>query len=80
MQDITDIFAAILAEYGSVDIANDAFKKRLPEDAELREAYSEWCHSVGSSEKNGFLDYCEEYLDTQSSKYDSLSDYNDDDN
>ena len=78
MQDITEIFAAILAECGSVDIANDAFKKRLPDDPELREAYKEWCQSVGSSEKHGFLDYCEEYLDSHREIYDSLSDYDDD--
>ena len=33
----------------------------IAEDDYLREDYEEWCHAVGSSEKNGFLDYCEEY-------------------
>ena len=49
----------------------------LPDDPELHAAYREWCASNGSSEKNGFIDFCEEYLAEQDSIYDSLSDYND---
>lgn len=41
---------------------------------ELRERYREWCHEVGSSEKKGFLDYCEEYFESQDSIWDNLKD------
>lgn len=75
--DITEFFISLLHEHGSVDIADYAFKKALHEDSGLREEYAEWCHAVGSSEKNGFLDFCEEYMQNQDSIYDSLSDYND---
>ena len=47
----------------------------LHEDTELREEYREWCDAVGSSEKMGFLDYCDEYMDSQESIYDTLNDY-----
>lgn len=77
MTDITDFFAELLQQQRSIDIANDVFKKRLAEDPELKAQYSEWCSEVGSSEKDGFIDFCEEYLDNQDSIYDSLSDYND---
>jgi len=75
MDDITDIFLHIIRQYGSVDIADAEFKKMIHEDSELREQYKEWCSAVGSSEKMGFLDYCDEYLDSQESIYDTLNDY-----
>ena len=46
-------------------------------DVTLTHTQSEWCHEVGSSEKNGFMDYCDEYLRDQNSVWDTLSDYND---
>lgn len=78
MKDITDFFNDMLRQYGSVDIAEAEFKKQLHEDADLHEMYREWCHEVGSSEKNGFMDYCEEYLESQESIWDNLKDEYDD--
>lgn len=74
MNDITDIFLQVIGQYGSVDIADAEFKKMIHENPELRSEYREWCDAVGSTEKNGFLDYCEEYLADQSSIYDTLAD------
>lgn len=71
---ITDFFNNLLQEYGSIDIAEAEFKKQLHEDSSLRESYRECCHEVGSSEKRGFLDYCEEYLESQESIWDNLKD------
>ena len=73
--DITDIFNSYLANHKSVDIAESAFKHDLSEDPELRQAYKDWCHEVGSSEKKGFLDYSDEYLARQDEVWDSLNDY-----
>lgn len=61
----------------SVDIAEAEFKRTIAEDNQLHTLYREWCHDNGSSERNGFLDFCEEYLESQDSKWDSLSDYDD---
>ena len=69
---ITDFFNELLKEYGSIDIADAELKKQLHEDTELRQLYREWCHEVGSSEKNGFLDYCEEFLESQDSIWENL--------
>ena len=75
---ITDFFQELLKEYGSIDIADAELKKQLHEDAELKARYREWCHEVGSSEKNGFLDYCEEFLESQDSIWENLKDEYDD--
>lgn len=54
MNDITQIFNSLLEQYGSIDIAENEFKKMIAEDDYLREDYEEWCHAVGSSEKMDF--------------------------
>ncbi len=64
-----------MSQYGSIDIANSEFKKLLAEDDNLADEYREWCASVGSSEKMGFLDFCDELLDNQQSIYDTLNDF-----
>lgn len=74
MDDITDLFNDMLHQYGSVDIAEAEFKKMIHEDPDVRQQYRDWCHEVGSSEKRGFLDYCEEYLESQESIWDNLKD------
>ena len=73
MIDITEVFKQYLEQYDSVDIAESEFKKQMHEDPELRTAYRTWCHEVGSSEKRGFMDFCEEYLDNKNDIWDSLS-------
>lgn len=75
MKDITELFQELIQQNGSVDIAEAEFKKLIHEDTELRDEYREWCDAVGSSEKMGFLDYCEEYMESQHSIYDTLNDY-----
>ncbi|MCM1522431.1 MAG: hypothetical protein NC039_07245 [Muribaculaceae bacterium] len=72
--EITDYFNSLLEEYGSIDIAEAEFKKQIHEDPELKAQYREWCHEVGSSEKNGFMDYCEEYFESQDNIWDNLKD------
>ncbi len=75
MTDIVHIFDKIIHQYKSLDIAESEFKKLIAEDCNLRELYKEWCHSVGSSEKQGFWDYCDEYKNSQNSIWDSLNNY-----
>lgn len=77
-RNITDFFDELLREYGSIDIADAELKKQIHEDPELRQLYRDWCHEVGSSEKNGFLDYCEEFLESQDSIWENLKDEYDD--
>lgn len=75
--DITQYFDRLLEQTGSVDIAEAEFKRAIADDAELHRQYREWCHENGSTERNGFMDYCEEFMESQDSKWDTLSDYDD---
>ena len=75
MDNIIDIFNHILHQADSIDVADFEFKKLINEDADIKQMYRQWCHEVGSSEKNGFLDYCEEYMESRDSIWDTLNDY-----
>ena len=73
--DITEYFNYLISQTGSIDMAEAEFKRAIAEDNELHTIYREWCHENGSSERNGFLDFCDEYMESQDSKWDSLNDY-----
>ncbi len=75
MTDITEVFNHYLDQYDSIDIAEAEFKKNLHEDSQLRDEYREWCHYIGSSEKSGFIDYAEEYVENQNDVWNSLNDF-----
>lgn len=73
--DITELFRSLIEQNGSIDVAESEFKKMIAEDDGLRAQYREYCDEVGSSERRGFLDFAEDYMDSQQSLYDSLSDF-----
>ena len=75
MEDITQLFIDIFLQADSVDVAESDFKKMIDEDDELHKRYREWCHEVGSSERRGFLDFCDEYLSDRESVWDNLNDF-----
>lgn len=77
MTDITTIFDELISQHGSIDIAEFEFKKIMHEDDDIHELYRQWCRDNGSSEKNGFFDYCNEYLDTQNDVWNSLNEFED---
>lgn len=79
MDNITDLFDNLLRTCGSVDIAEAEFKRMIAESPELRAEYRQWCHETGHTERRGFLDYADEYIDSQDSVWDSLKDYDDHD-
>ena len=76
-EDITDYFISIITQMPSIDMAEAEFKRALADDEELRRSYREWCHEQSSTEKRGFLDFCEEYVADQNDVWNSLSDYDD---
>lgn len=75
MKPITEIFVEYLDNYGSVDIAESEFKKDIHENPDLKAAYRQWCSDEGSSEKNGFFDFAEQYLSDRNEVWDTLTDY-----
>lgn len=75
MEDLTEYFVNILKQSDSIDIAESEFKRSLIDDDDLKRRYREYCREIGTSEKHGFLDFCEEYMQNQDSIWESLSDY-----
>ncbi len=75
MDNITDIFVSFIKEAPGIDTAESDFKRALIDDPELRRSYREYCREQGTSERNGFIEFCEEYCADRDSVWDSLSDY-----
>jgi hypothetical protein len=75
MNVLTDLFDQLLDSHGSVDFAEAEFKRMISDDPELRADYRLWCQDNGHTERYGFLDYAEEFIDMQNSVWDSLTDY-----
>jgi len=75
MEDITDFFISIIRESHSADMAEATFRQALVDDPDLRRQYREYCREQGNSERRGFLDFCHEYMDGQDERWDSLSDF-----
>ena len=73
MDDIRDIFIDVLNQAGGIDMAEAEFKKMIGADDELHRQYREWCQETGSSERMGFIDFCEEYLSERDEAWDSLN-------
>lgn len=74
VDDITDIFEDLLAQYGSIDMAESEFKMRIHDDPSLRHRYRQWCRENDTTEKRGFFDYCEERAESNDMIWDNLRD------
>lgn len=74
MEDLKNVFDALLRDYGSVDVAEAEFKRLLADDPHLHGQYREWCHVYGHTERHGFLDYAEEYIANQNSVWEAFDD------
>lgn len=76
--DITDFFVSLITSHGSIDVAEAEFKRLVAEDNELRAQYRAWCEESGTTERHGFGDFAQEYLEGRESKWDILDEYSDD--
>lgn len=65
MIDMTNLFNQLLEQTGSVDMAERDFKRMIYDDSALRKQYRAWCSENGYTERNGFLEYCREYINRQ---------------
>lgn len=75
MEEMTDLFINIINQTDSLDMAESEFRRMMVDEPELRRRYRDYCHEVGSSERNGFKDFCEEYMQDQDNVWNSLSDF-----
>lgn len=71
--DIYEVFDQILSAARSVDVAESEFKRLMYEDPLVRTAYREWCNEQGTTEKHGFVDYCQETFDQEESRWETLN-------
>lgn len=73
MIDIIEIFENIIADARSIDMAESEFKRAICDDPELRAAYRKWCQENDTTEKYGFVDWCQERFDEEERLWDTLS-------
>lgn len=73
-EDITELFEQLISQSGQIDIARAEFQRLINDDRQLLLQYRQWCQNQGTTERFGFRDYCEEYLDNESEIFDTLSD------
>jgi hypothetical protein len=74
---IAQYMITLIDSHQSLDLAEAEFKRIIADDHELRTQYREWCQEYGSTERNGFYDFGEEYITNRESVWDSLSDFDD---
>lgn len=72
---MNDLFIHIIGQTSSLDMAESEFRRLLVDEPELRRKYREYCREIGTSERNGFKDFCEEYMQEQDNVWNSLSDF-----
>ena len=76
--DITQFFISLIDAHGSLDVAEAEFKRIIADDSELQAEYRAWCDDHSISERHGFSDFCEEYLERKESVWDVFDEYSDD--
>ncbi|MDE7110726.1 MAG: hypothetical protein K2O38_02340 [Muribaculaceae bacterium] len=77
MNNITELFESLLNSFRSIDLANRELHRMIAEDAELNNEYTDWCIENGYTERYGFIEFAEIYIENQNSIWDSLTDYDD---
>ena len=75
MENLTEYFKELLRQTGSIDMAEADFRQAMVDDPELKHQYKEYCHEIGTSEKHGFRDFCEEFVDESNDVWQNLNDY-----
>lgn len=77
--EITEYFNTLIEQSHSIDVAEAEFKRIVADDDVLKAAYREWCQDNGHNMRNGFYDYAEEYMESNADIWNTLNDYDDDD-
>lgn len=71
---ITELMDSLIAQHRSIDVAESEFRKYLLDDDVLRHDYKEWCRREGYTERRGFIEYCNAYIDREQDLWDVLDD------
>lgn len=79
MNNLSEYIKDLLVQHRSINIAESEFRRMMADDPELRKEYKEWCDECGYTEKHGFKEFSEEYIESQDSIWESLNDYDEND-
>lgn len=74
MTELTALMEQLIDQYRQIDVAESEFQKLIYEDEQLRRDYKEWCEEQGYTERRGFIEFCNIYIDSEESRWDVLSD------
>lgn len=74
-RDIAEYFKILIDESSGIDVAEAEFKRMIADDDKLRASYRDWCQENGYSQRHGFSDFAEEYLENRESVWDSLNNF-----
>ncbi len=69
---ITEFFESLIKQYREFEPSLEAFKRTLEEDITLQDEYTEWCDAMGYSEKKGFEEFYNDYIEHSNSIWDSI--------
>lgn len=74
MNDLLELMQSLICQHRSVDIAESEFKRMIYDDEMLRLEYRDWCRREGLSERKGYIEYCNRYIEEEESRWEVLDD------
>lgn len=75
--EIEDVIQSLIDQHGSIDFVESEFLRMINEDADLKNAYYEWCEGLDYSPKTGYKEYIEEVFESKDSIWDTLTEFED---
>ncbi len=75
--EIEDVIQSLIDQHGSIDFVESEFLRMINEDADLKNAYNEWCEVLDYSPKTGFKEYIEEVFESKDSIWNALTEFED---
>lgn len=76
--DIESFMSQLLETHRRVDIAEAEFRRMLGDDDDLMSSYREWCDDQGTNVRYGFGEFAETYFEENTRIWDTLDEYDDD--
>lgn len=76
--DIEAFWSQLLENHRRVDIAEAEFRRMLADDDSLTAAYRAWCDEHGTNQRYGFGEFAETYFEDNTRIWDTLDEYDDD--
>lgn len=72
MTDFQTLIEELVSEHRQIELAYHEFRKLLDDDRPMRDDYREWCHSLGCTHRQAFLECANDFMDRDETKWDVL--------